>query len=91
MRKALLACALASSLVAFSCLGPNRAMNKVNNWNATVTDMNWLNEVLFIFPLGFVQSIAYYGDVLIFNTIQYWSGDNPIGDPGTFPESFTNG
>ena len=91
MRRVILAGALASTLfLAAGCLGPNNAQRGINNWNARVTDMNWLNEVLFIIPLGFVQGIALMGDVLIFNTIDYWSGNNPISDPGEFPESFSN-
>ena len=91
MKKAILATALASSLFVSSCLGPNNAQNAINNWNADLTEMNWLNEVLFIIPFAWVQGIAWLGDIVIFNTIEYWSGDNPIGDPGSFPSTFTNG
>ena len=91
MRKAMLAGVLASTLFVTGCLGPNNAQNSVRNWNATVTDMNWVNEILYLIPLGFVQSLALWADSLIFNTIDYWSGSNPISDPGEFPDSFTNG
>ena len=90
MRKALLSTALASSLFVSGCLGPNNAQNSINNWNARVTEMNWLNEILFIIPLGWVQGLALLGDVVIFNTIDYWSGNNPIDPAGEFPSSFSN-
>ena len=90
MRKAILATALASTLFASSCLGPNNAQNSINNWNAELTDMNWLNEVLFIIPFAWVQGIFWLGDIVIFNTMEYWSGDNPISAPGDFPASFSN-
>ena len=89
MRKAIMGTVLAGLLFS-SCLGPNNAQRSVNNWNASVTDMNWLNEILFLIPLGFVQNIAWLGDIVIFNTIAYW-GENPISDPGDFPRSFSNG
>lgn len=89
MKKTLLAGALALSLMSQSCLGPNNAYNSIRNWNTTVTDQDWINEILFlgmvIIP---VYGIALLGDYVIFNTIDYWSGDNPIGDPGPFPEGF---
>ena len=91
MKKTILASAFALTLLGTSCLGPNNAQNKVNNWNAEVTEHNWLNEILFIIPLGFVQQLAWLGDVIIFNTIEYWGGENPVSDPGDFPESFSNG
>ena len=90
MRKAILAGALASALALSSCLGPNNAQNAVNNWNARITEQNWLNEVLYIIPFAWVQAFALLGDVIIFNTIGYW-GENPISDPGDFPDTFTNG
>jgi hypothetical protein len=35
-----------------------------------------------------VYGIALLGDYVIFNTMDYWSGDNMINDPGPFPEGF---
>jgi len=88
IKKAIAAAALSAALLAPGCLGPNSAHDSLRNWNATVTDMDWLNEVIFlglnIIP---VYGIFYFGDVLIFNTIAYW-GDDVIGHPGDFPESF---
>jgi hypothetical protein len=91
MRKLILSTALAASLFASSCLGPNNAQMSINNWNADLTEMNWLNEVLFIIPMAWVQSFAQLGDVLIFNTMEYWGAENPISAPGEFPSTFTNG
>jgi len=90
IKKTLAASALTLGLLAPGCLGPNHAYNGLRNWNATATDMNWLNEVIFltlnVIP---VYGLAYVGDVLVFNTMGYW-GTNPIDDPGPFPEGFTD-
>lgn len=86
-----LACA-ALLLGATSCLGPNNAFNSLNNWNAKVTDQDWANELIFlglnIIP---VYGVALLADHLVLNTIDYWSGENPMDTPGPFPaENFTN-
>jgi hypothetical protein len=47
-----------------------------------MSDMDWLNEIVFlglwIIP---VYPITLLGDVVIFNTWGYWTGNNPISDP----------
>jgi hypothetical protein len=37
------------------------------------------------------SAIAALGDVVIFNTVDYWSGSNPIPDPEPFPDSWGKG
>ena len=82
MNLKLAAGALALSTLAPSCLGPNNAFNGLQNWNAGVTDIDALAEVLYlgmwIIP---VYPIVLAADGLVFNTIDYWSGKNPISDP----------
>jgi len=86
MKKTLLALVLALGLASSSCLGPDNVYNSIKNWNAEVTDTDWINELIF---LGFwvlpVYPITLLADVIIFNTIGYWTGDQPINDPGAFP------
>ncbi len=90
MKKLTVACILSLGLMCSSCLGPNNLMNKLNNWNAEVVEQDWLAEIIYI-PMSVVQMGAYIGDALIFNTVDYWSGENPIEDPGPFPhDQFTN-
>ena len=84
----LLACI---GLLTPSCLGPNNAFRSVHNWNAEVSDQDAVNEIIFIaMVIVPVYGVALLGDYLIFNTIEYWSGDNPINDPGPFPGNFHN-
>ena len=86
MKKTLLAAALALGLSTSSCLGPDHLYDGIKNWNATVTEKDWVNELIFVgMQIIPVYSFALLGDVLIFNTIHYWSGDNPIDAPGEFP------
>ena len=89
IRKATLAGALALGILSTSCLGPNNAQNSLRNWNAEVSDQDWVCEIVFlglnVIPVYGIASIA---DVLVLNTIDYWSGDNPIDEPGPFPSGF---
>ena len=86
IKTALLAVTLALVLGSSSCLGPDRAYGQVKNWNASLSDQDWINEIVFlglwIIP---VYPITLLGDVVIFNTMGYW-GENPINDPGPMKE-----
>lgn len=91
MKKMIAAAAL--TLGATGCLGPNHMFNGLQNWNANLTDQDWIDELVFL-GLNFipVYPIALLGDQLIVNTIDYWAGENPIKDPGPFPsEAFGRG
>ena len=74
-KKGALALAIAASLMASSCLGPNKAFNGVHDWNQEVTEADWSNELIFlgctIIP---VYGVAYLIDIVVLNTIDYWSG-----------------
>lgn len=82
MKKALLAGVLGLSLFATSCLGPNNAFDRLNHWNDNVTESKWVNELIFlglnIIP---VYGFAYLGDIVIFNSMEFWGADNPIAPP----------
>ena len=88
MKKLVLTLVLAATTMTAGCLGPNNLQNKLNNWNAEATSMNWLNEIIFI-PMLPVQGLAWFADVLVLNTVDYWSGKNMVSDPGTFPAKFS--
>ena len=86
MKKLLLPLALSIALGTSSCLGPDNLYGSIKNWNAGLSEQDWVNELVFlglvIIP---VYPLALTGDVLIFNTITYWSGKDTIKNPGEFP------
>lgn len=89
IKKTILAGALTAGLLTPGCLGPNSAHDNLRNWNAEVTDYDWANELIFLgLNIVPVYGLFYMGDILIFNTVTYWSGDDMIGAAGEFPESF---
>ena len=74
-----------------SCLGPNNAYNNLQAWNANVSESDGLREVLFLGMVFIpVYPIALWADYIVFNTIEYWSGDNPI-DAAAWPDNFHSG
>jgi len=85
-KKALLPLVLALGLGSTGCLGADNLYHSVKNWNAKISEQDWLNEVVFlglnIIP---VYGLCLFGDVVIFNTIDYWTGNATIKDPGAFP------
>lgn len=70
--------ALAGCFTFTSCIGQFALTNKVLSWNNTVGN-KFVNELVFvafwILPVYEVTSIA---DLLVINTIEFWSGSNPV-------------
>ena len=85
MGKALCALAILASLSASSCVGPNNAYNGIAAWNSRVTDSKWGNELIYIglwvIP---VYEVTFALDQLLFNSLEFWGGDNMIGPPAKF-------
>ncbi len=76
---ALLTTALATATTATGCYGSYGAFQKVHRWNGTVTNEKFsksaLHFLLWIVP---VYELAIAGDWLIFNNIEFITGDNPL-------------
>lgn len=69
---------LAASMVCTSCIGSFTLTNKLLSWNDTI-DNKFVNELVFfalwIVPVYPVSAAA---DLLVLNSIEFWSGDNPV-------------
>ena len=69
--------ALAASMTMQSCIGSFALFNKVKSWNDHVGD-KFVNELVFvamwILP---VYELSFAADLLILNSIEFWSGTNP--------------
>ena len=71
---------IAVSSVAFTgCYGSFSLTSKLHNWNGQVSNAKFVNELVF---LGLCIIPAYelccLGDALIFNSIEFWGGQNPV-------------
>ncbi|MDD4514561.1 DUF3332 domain-containing protein [Massilibacteroides sp.] len=81
--KLVLATVLASSVLFTSCIGSFSLTNKLLDWNRNV-DSKFVNELVFIaFNIVPVYGVAVLADVLVINSIEFWTGDNPVADVGT--------
>lgn len=69
--------ALSASMMMQSCIGSFALFNKVKTWNEHVGD-KFVNEIVFvamwILP---VYELCFAADLLILNSIEFWSGENP--------------
>lgn len=82
MKKKYLSCAvaltLASSMMFTSCIGSFSLTNKLLSWNHQVGN-KFVNELVFfafwILPVYEVSALA---DILVLNSIEFWSGSNPM-------------
>ena len=78
----LVATTLASSVLFSSCIGSFGLTNKLLSWNSNI-DSKFVNELVFIaFWIVPVYEIAYLADVLVLNSIEFWSGSNPTASIG---------
>ncbi|MDE5872092.1 MAG: DUF3332 domain-containing protein, partial [Muribaculaceae bacterium] len=80
MKKVFLTAALAalfcSSLT--SCMGKFALTRNLYAWNEQVSN-KFVNEVLFVaFWILPVYEVCGIADLLVLNTIEFWSGDNPL-------------
>lgn len=70
--------AISGSLLFSSCIGSFSLSNKLLAWNQTI-DNKFVNElVFFAFWIVPVYEISILADILVINSIEFWSGDNPV-------------
>ena len=79
---AAMALVLACSMTFTSCIGSFALSNKVLAWNQQVGS-KFVNElVFFAFWIVPVYEITTLADVLVINSIEFWSGSNPVAYKG---------
>jgi hypothetical protein len=60
------------------CFGNFAATRKVYEFNETFGD-KWMNQIMFwVLNIVPVYNVATFADVVLFNTIEFWTGSNPI-------------
>lgn len=84
MKKALFLTVAALTLAGATtgCIGKTNTFclfNGVLKWNKTASDNEWVNELIFVgLNIIPVYGISLFADVLVFNSIDFWTGDNPM-------------
>lgn len=70
--------AVVGSLVFSSCIGSFNLSRKILAWNQTI-DNKFVNEVVFVaMHIVPVYPVSFLADILVINSIEFWSGDNPV-------------
>lgn len=70
--------AICSSLMFSSCIGSFSLTNKLLDWNQGVGN-KFVNELVFVaFWIIPVYEVSALADVLVINSIEFWSGSNPV-------------
>lgn len=82
MKKSFLTIAVIStvcgSLCLSSCIGSFQLTKKLMAWNNKI-DNKFINELVFIaFWIIPVYEVSALADILVINSIEFWSGENPI-------------
>lgn len=79
MQRVLAGCLVTALLFGSSgCYGPFKLTKKLHQWNGEVGE-KWANEFVFLVLIWVpVYSLAMLGDGLIFNSVEFWTGENPI-------------
>lgn len=79
----LVATTLASSVLFSSCIGSFGLSNKLLDWNRNI-DSKFVNELVFVaFWIIPVYELSALADLLVINSIEFWSGSNPVADAGS--------
>lgn len=65
------------------CMGHNALTRKVLKFNLTAAETRWPRELLFvgmwIIPVYLITTVV---DLLFINSVEFWSGENPISGKG---------
>ena len=65
------------ALTLSSCIGSFGLTNSVLSWNKRATDNKFVNELIFIL-ISPAYAVCTVADVLVLNTIEFWTGSNPV-------------
>lgn len=91
MKKSLIALIMAASFTLSGCYGSYALFHKVHKFNGELGD-KWINSVVhFIANVIPVYSIVIVCDILVFNTIEFWTGNNVLASGDSYQETDANG
>ena len=73
---------LCAGLMASSCIGSFGLFNRTVKWNQNIGN-KFANELVFLaLNIVPVYEVCYLADILVINSIEFWSGNNPMADVG---------
>ena len=70
--------AIAGSIVFSSCIGSFNLFNKYEKWQCNMSNSKILNGIVGLILQPIAAPICLTVDALVLNTIEFWSGSNPM-------------
>jgi len=71
-------CLMAGALLYTSCIGSYSLFNSYAKWQRTMTSNKFINAIVGFILTPIVGGICLFVDSLVLNTIEFWSGSNPM-------------
>lgn len=69
---------LCGTMLASSCIGSFSLFNNYEKWQCSMTDNKFVNGIVGFFLQPIVGGVCLFVDALVLNTIEFWTGDNPV-------------
>ncbi|MGA3051582.1 MAG: DUF3332 domain-containing protein [Chitinispirillaceae bacterium] len=83
MKRICIAAVVASSIALSGCIGSFTLTNKVYSWNEKATDNKYVNSaILWVLLIVPVYDVTLFVDFVGLNTIEFWTGKNPVAFTG---------
>ena len=70
---------MATSVLFSSCIGSFSLFNKYEKWQCNMTSSKYVNGIVGLILQPIVGSVCLVVDALVLNTIEFWTGNNPVG------------
>ncbi len=62
------------------CIGSFNLTRTLYSFNDEVSENQWTQELVFLgLAVIPVYAVSLFGDLLLFNSIEFWTGNNPVG------------
>ncbi len=69
---------LIGSCLFSSCIGSFSLFNKYEKWQCSMTSNKYVNGIVGLILQPIVGGICFIVDAVVLNTIEFWTGDNPV-------------
>ena len=69
---------LLGCMMSSSCIGSYSLFNKYAKWQCHMTSSKFLNAIVGFILMPIVGTVCLFVDSLVLNTIEFWSGSNPV-------------
>ena len=69
---------MSATLLCSSCIGSFGLFNKYEKWQCSMTHNKYVNGIVGIILQPIVGGVCLFVDAVVLNTIEFWSGNNPV-------------